>query len=51
MLNNTLYVGDYARYKYIGKQTGQEPIVYRDVVEPIIPRAMFEDVKKQKEIN
>ncbi len=51
MLNNKIYVGDYERYKNVGKQLGIEPIVYPNVVEPIITRTMFEAVHKQKEIN
>ena len=51
IINNKIYMGDYERYKRIGKQTGQEPVVYMNVVEPIITRAMFEDVQSQKEKN
>ncbi len=51
IINNKIYMGDYERYKRIGKQTGQEPVVYMNVVEPIITRAMFEDVQAQKKKN
>jgi len=51
IINNKIYMGDYERYKRIGKQTGQELVVYMNVVEPIITRAMFEDVQAQKEKN
>ena len=51
IINNKIYVGDYERYKNVGKQLGVEPILYPDVVEPIITRAMFEDIQLQKEKN
>ena len=51
IINNKIYAGDYERYKNVGKQLGVEPILYPDVVEPIITRAMFEDVQLQKEKN
>lgn len=51
IINNKIYVGDYERYKTLTKDQRKEPIIYPDVVEPIITRAMFEDVQKQKEIN
>jgi len=51
IINNKIYVGDYERYKRVAKEQGIETVVYRDVVEPIITRAMYEDVQRQKEIN
>lgn len=51
IINNKIYVGDYERYKTLTKDQRKEPIIYPDVVEPIITRTMFEDVQKQKEIN
>lgn len=51
IINNKIYVGDYERFKRVGKEQGKEPVIYRDVVEPIISRAMFEDVQLQKEKN
>ena len=51
MLCNLIYIGDYERYKIVGKQEGKIPIIYENVVEPIISRELFEEVKKQKEIN
>ena len=42
-------MGDYERFKRVGKEQGKEPVVYRDVVEPIISRAMFDEVQVQKE--
>ncbi len=51
IIGNKIYVGDYERFKRVGKEQGKEPIVYQNVVEPIISRAMFEDVQAQKEKN
>ena len=51
IINNKIYMGDYERFKRVGKEQGKEPVIYRDVVEPIISRAMFEDVQLQKEKN
>ena len=51
MINNRLYVGDYERYKRIGKEQGKDTIIYKDVVEPIITRKMFDEVQAQKEKN
>ena len=51
IIENRIYMGDYEQYKKIGKMQGKEPIIYMNVVEPIISRAMFEDVQIQKEKN
>ena len=51
LINNRIYVGDYVRFKTVGKKQGKEPIIYQNVVDPIITRAMYEDVQRQKEIN
>ena len=51
IMSNKIYVGDYEQYKRIGKEQGKETVIYKDVVEPIITRAMFEDVQLQKEKN
>ena len=51
IINNKIYVGDYERFKRVAKEQGKEPIIYPNVVEPIITRAMFEDVQIQKEKN
>ena len=48
IINNKIYVGDYERYKY---DTDKETELFVDVVPPIITRAMWEEVQKQKEIN
>ena len=44
-------MGDYEQYKRIGKKNNIDPIVYMNVVEPIISRAMWEECQRQKEIN
>ena len=48
MINNKIYMGDYERYKY---DTNKETELFVDVVPPIITRAMWEEVQKQKEKN
>ena len=35
MINNKIYMEDYERFKRVGKEQGKEPVIYRDVVEPI----------------
>ena len=35
----------------LNQEQGKEPVIYRDVVEPIISRAMFDEVQAQKETN
>ena len=35
--------------KRVAKEQGKEPVIYPNVVEPIITRAMFEDIQLQKE--
>ena len=42
---------DYEQYKTIGKKGKKEPIVYKDVVESIVSRAMWYECQRQKEIN
>lgn len=51
IIDNRIYMGDYEQYKRIGKKNNMEPIVYMNVVEPIISRAMWEECQRQKEIN
>ena len=48
IINNKVYMGDYERYKY---DTDKETELFVDVVPPIITRAMWEEVQKQKEKN
>ncbi len=51
ILENRVYMGDYEQYKRIGKLQSIEPIIYMNVVEPIISRAMWEEAQIQKEKN
>ena len=51
ILENRVYMGDYEQYKRIGKLQSIEPIIYMNVVEPIISRAMWEEAQLQKEKN
>ena len=51
IIDNRIYMGDYEQYKRIGKKNNIEPIIYMNVVEPIISRAMWEECQRQKEIN
>ena len=46
IINNRIYIGDYERYKRVGKEQGKETEIFMNVVEPIISRAMWEDVQK-----
>ena len=51
IIENRVYMGDYEQYKRIGKAQSIEPIIYMNVVEPIISRAMWEEAQMQKEKN
>ena len=51
IIDNKIYMGDYEQYKRIGKQENLEPIVYMNVVEPIISRAKWKECQRQKERN
>ena len=51
IIDNKIYMGDYEQYKRIGKQENLKPIVYMNVVEPIISRAKWEECQRQKEKN
>src|SRR5574344_2784480 len=50
-INNRLYMGDYVQYKKIHASINQEPIIYTNVVEPIIPRYIWEECQLQKIVN
>ena len=49
IIENRVYIGDYEQYKKIWKIQSIEPIIYMNVVEPIISRAIWEEVQHQKE--
>lgn len=49
MINNRIYMGDYVQYKRIHKQIGKDPVIYMNVVEPIIPRYIWEECQVQKQ--
>lgn len=51
IIDNKIYMGDYEQYKRIGKNKNLEPIIYMNVVEPIISRAKWEECQRQKERN
>jgi len=51
IIENRVYMGDYEQYKRIGKAQSIQPIIYMNVVEPIISRAMWEEAQLQKEKN
>ena len=51
IIENRVYMGDYEQYKKIGKAQSIEPIIYMNVVEPIISRAIWEEAQHQKEKN
>lgn len=51
IIDNKIYMGDYEQYKRIGKQENLQPIVYMNVVEPIISRAKWKECQRQKERN
>lgn len=44
-------MGDYEQYKRIAKKENKEPVIYMNVVEQIISRAMWEECQRQKEVN
>ncbi len=47
MIDNKVYMGDYEK----GKSNNKDTLVYMNVVEPIISRAMWEECQHQKEKN
>ncbi len=51
IIDNKIYMGDYEQYKRIAKKENKEPVIYMNVVEPIISRAMWEECQRQKEVN
>ena len=51
IIDNKIYMGDYEQYKRIAKKENKEPVIYMNVVEPIISRAKWEECQRQKERN
>ena len=51
IINNRLYMGDYEMYKRLKEWKNIEPVIYMNVVEPIIPRYIWEECQAQKIIN
>ena len=51
IINNRIYMGDYEQYKRIAKKIGRDTVIYMNVVEPIITRAMWEECQTQKLAN
>ena len=51
IIDNKIYMGDYEQYKRIAKKENKEPVIYMNVVEPIITRAMWEECQTQKLAN
>ena len=49
IINNKIYMGDYGQYKRIHRKVQKEPITYMNVVDPIIPRYIWEECQLQKE--
>ena len=51
IINNRLYMGDYEMYKRLKEWKKVEPVIYMNVVDPIIPRYIWEECQAQKIIN
>ena len=51
IIDNKIYIGDYEQYKRIAKKEKKEPVIYMNVVEPIVSRAVWEECQRQKEKN
>ena len=51
IINNRLYMGDYEMYKRLKEWKDVEPVIYMNVVDPIIPRYIWEECQAQKIIN
>ena len=51
IIDNKIYMGDYEQFKRVGKKENKEPVIYMNVVEPIISRAMWEECQRQKAVN
>ena len=51
IIDNKIYMGDYEQFKRIAKNKQVEPVIYTDVVAPIISRSIWEECQHQKEKN
>ena len=51
IINNRLYMGDYEMYKRLKEWKNVEPVIYMNVVDPNIPRYIWEECQAQKIIN
>lgn len=51
IIDNKIYMGDYEQFKRIAKNKKIESVLYMNVVEPIISRAVWEECQHQKEKN
>lgn len=51
IIDNRIYMGDYEQFKRIAKNKKIEPVIYTDVVAPIISRSIWEECQHQKEKN
>lgn len=51
IINNKLYMGDYEQYKRIHSKINKDPVIFMNVVEPIIPRYIWEECQIQKDKN
>ena len=51
IINNKIYMGDYEQYKRIAKKKNIKPITYMNIVEPIVPRYIWEECQAQKIVN
>lgn len=51
IIDNKIYMGDYEQYKRIAKNKQVEPVLYMNIVEPIISRSVWEECQHQKEKN
>ena len=51
IINNRLYMGDYEMYKRLKEWKNVEPVIYMNVVDPIVPRYIWEECQAQKIIN
>ena len=51
IIDNRIYMGDYEQFKRIAKNKKVEPVIYTDVVSPIITRSIWGECQHQKEKN